>query len=266
MNARVDFEAMNFNPVGIPSNRLESVKKVQLSEERLPFTVRIVRSEEELEKAVYIRQSAYGRHLKALAEVLKEPEPSDRENGSVVLFAESKLDGSPLGTIRLHSNRYKKLPLEDSVDLPEWLQGKSVAEATRLGVCLSAVGQVVKTALFKGFLGYCAEQNIEWMVCTGRSPLDRQYRDLGYEDIFPERAFIPMRHVGNIPHRVMALQVPMVEPRWAATRHPLYDFFFRTYHPDIAVVDTEGVVARELVSPNVCIKKAKSFREVAMAA
>ena len=266
MNARVNFEAMNFNPVDVPSSMLETVKKNGLSEERLPFTVRMVRNEEQLEKAVYIRQSAYGRHLKALAEVLKQPEPSDREDGSVVLLAESKLDGSPLGTIRLHSNRYKKLPLEDSVNLPEWLQGKSIAEATRLGVCLSAVGQVVKTALFKGFLGYCAEHDIEWMVCTGRSPLDRQYRSLGYEDIFPEQGFIPMRHVGNIPHRVMALQVPMVEPRWAATKHPLYDFFFRTYHPDIAVVGTEAVVGRELVSPNVCVQKAKSYRDVAMAA
>ncbi len=260
MNARVDFEALNFNPVGIPSNRLSAVKNVRLPEERLPFTVKIVRNEEELAKAVYIRQSAYGRHLKTFADALKVPEPSDREDGSFVLLAESKLDGSPLGTIRLHTNRYKTLPLEASVDLPEWLQGKSIAEATRLGVCLSSVGQVVKTALFKGFLGYCAEHDIEWMVCTGRSPLDRQYRVLGYEDVFPEKAFIPMRHVGNIPHRVMALQVPMVEPRWAAAKHPLYDFFFRTYHPDIAVV------GRELVSPNVSIRKSKPFREVAMAA
>ena len=45
-----------------------------LVEERLPFRVRIVRSEEDLEKAVSIRHAAYGRHLPAVAALLERAE------------------------------------------------------------------------------------------------------------------------------------------------------------------------------------------------
>ena len=38
-----------------------------LIEERLPFSVRIVSSEEDLNKAVMIRHSAYGRHIPTVA-------------------------------------------------------------------------------------------------------------------------------------------------------------------------------------------------------
>lgn len=226
----------------------------------MPFTVKIVRSDDELGKAVHIRHAAYGRHLEALASVLKVPESHDREDGSVVLLAESKLDGSPLGTMRIHTNRHRELPLQGSVALPEWLQNKRLAEATRLGVSLGRMGRVVKTTLFKAYYDYCAEHNIDWMVIAGRSPLDRQYEALCFEDVFAGGEFIPMHHASNIPHRVMALEVAKVEPRWGATNHPLYDFFFRTYHPDIAVGD------ERLVSPEIGIRPAKSFGEVAMAA
>ncbi|MFD2270823.1 hypothetical protein ACFS07_06115 [Undibacterium arcticum] len=73
------------------------------------------------------------------------------------------------------------------------------------------------------------------MVATGRSPLDRQYERLLFEDVYPDLGFIPLRHVGNLPHRIMSLAVSAVEPRWAATKHPLFNFFFRTLHADIDV-------------------------------
>ena len=73
----------------------------ETSVERLPFTVSVVRSDEELDKAVSMRHSAYARHVPDLADRLKAPEPCDYDGGSVVLLAESKLDGSPLGTMRI---------------------------------------------------------------------------------------------------------------------------------------------------------------------
>ena len=199
--------------------------------ERLPFTVSIARSDEQLRKAVMMRHAAYARHVPALAELLKKPEVYDRDEGSVVLLAESKLDGSPLGTMRIQTNRHQPLAIEQSVELPEWLQGCNLAEATRLGVTLGRVGRVVKTMLFKAFFRYCEQAEIDWMVISGRAPLDRQYEALLFKDVFPERGFIPMRHVGNIPHRVLAFDVATAEDRWAVADHPLYDFVFRTKHP-----------------------------------
>lgn len=227
-------------PFGGSLSRTEGLlSQPGLVEERLPFRVRIVRCEEDLEKAVSIRHVAYGRHLPAVAALLERPEACDSEPGSAVLLAESKMDGSPLGTMRIQTNRYGSLALEDSVKLPSWLDGKSQAEATRLGVTSDRLGRLVKTALFKAYYQYCLLEDIEWMVITARSPLDRQYEALLFEDVHPGRRFTPMRHVGNIPHRVLAFNVERAEANWRQARHPLYGFVFCTRHADIDRRGTE---------------------------
>lgn len=205
----------------------------EMSIERLPFTVKIASNEVQLGKAVSIRHSAYSRHVPDFAQQLKEPELSDFDPGAAVLVAESKLDGSALGTMRIQTNFFASLKLEESVHLPDWLQGCSLAEATRLGVTDSREGRLVKTALFKAYFLYCQIKQIDWMVITARKPLDRQYDALLFKDVFDDRGFVPMRHVGNMPHRVLAFDVATAEARWIAARHPLYRFVFQTNHPDI---------------------------------
>jgi len=204
-----------------------------MTEELLPFTVRLVRDEDDLSKAVQIRHSAYARHLPDFAETLKSAETADAENGVVVLLAESKLDGSPLGTMRIQTNQFKPLCLEQSVELPSWLKALRLAEATRLGVTNEKGGRLVTTVLFKAYYQYCKQIGIEWMVIAGRAPIDRQYARLLFEDVFPGVGFIPLLHAGNLPHRVMSSNVDTAEERWAAAKHPLFDFAFRTNHPDI---------------------------------
>ena len=207
--------------------------------EQLPFTVSVARSDEQLRKAVTMRHSAYARHVPALAEMLKAPEPCDHDEGSVVLLAESKLDGSPLGTMRIQTNRNQPLAIEQSVELPEWLRDRRLAEATRLGVGLGRVGRVVKTMLFKAYFQYCQEADVDWMVIGGRAPLDRQYEALLFKDVFPEQGFIPLRHASNIPHRILAFEVETARARWAEADHPLFDFVFRTHHPDLDLGEKE---------------------------
>lgn len=204
-----------------------------LPEELLPFTVRLVRDEETLSKAVEIRHSAYSRHLPEFAETLKTAENADMENGCVVLLAESKLDGSPLGTMRIQTNQFKPLCLETSVQLPDWLKTMRLAEATRLGVTNEKGGRLVTTVLFKAYYMYCLQTGIEWMVIAGRSPVDRMYERLLFSDVFPGLGYIPLAHAGNLPHRIMSSNVATAEERWAAAKHPLFDFAFRTHHPDI---------------------------------
>ena len=80
-----------------------SVAQTALAQERLPFRVRLVRSEEDLAKAVSIRHAAYARHLPGFAEQLRHPERSDFSADGIVLLAESRLDGSPLGTMRVQT-------------------------------------------------------------------------------------------------------------------------------------------------------------------
>jgi hypothetical protein len=202
-------------------------------EETVPFTVRLVGNEDDLRKAVQVRHTAYARHVPTFAETLKSAEASDNEEGVVVLLAESKLDGSPLGTMRVHTNDFRPLYLEQSVQLPDHLRNCRLAEATRLGVALGKEGRLVTTMLFKAFFQFCQHTEVEWMVVAGRSPVDRQYDRLMFEDVFPGMGYIPLLHANNMPHRVMSFNVETAQARWAQAGHSLYDFIFRTRHPDI---------------------------------
>ncbi|MGP1678529.1 MAG: hypothetical protein ACTS6J_15415 [Burkholderiales bacterium] len=214
----------------------QALQGARMMEERLPFTIRVVRGDDALQKAVTIRQAAYGRHVPEFAAKLALPEPNDHDQGSVVLLAESRLDGSPLGTMRIQTNRFRDLAIEQSVELPMWLKNRSMAEATRLGIDLGRTGRVVKIALFKALYQYCVEAKIEWMVISARRPLDRQYEALLFEDLFPGQLF-PMRHVNDIPHRILAFDIPGARARWEEAEHPLLGFMCHTYHPDIDLGD-----------------------------
>jgi hypothetical protein len=76
------------------------------------------------------------------------------------------------------------------------------------------------------------------MVITARSPVDRHYDRLLFKDIYPEMGYVPFKHVGNMPHRIMSLQVGAVHDLWAEAQHSLFNFFFRTFHEDINVAGT----------------------------
>jgi hypothetical protein len=206
-----------------------------MNTERLPFTIRVVADEDSLHKAVRVRQAAYARHLPEFARTLGLPEDGDYEDDSVVLLAESRLDGSPLGTARIQTNLYRPLQVEQSVVLPDWLQERGLAEVTRLGVAEGRIGHLVKVALVKACFEYCEKGGIDWAVIAGRSPLDRHYEQLLFADVFGEKEMVPLRHAGNIPHRVMAFEIATGEARWRAAGHPLLKFFRHTRHPDIDV-------------------------------
>jgi hypothetical protein len=203
--------------------------------ERLPFTIKRVNSDTDLWKAVQVRHAAYARHLPAFAQTLSVPEESDYDSDAVILLAESKLDGSPLGSTRIQTNLSNPLHVEESVELPLWLQTRRLAEVTRLGIEEGRIGRLVKIALIKACFDYCEQNQVDWAVVTGRAPIDRQYQQLLFTDVFASKAHIPLRHVGNLPHRVMAFDIATGEARWTAAQHPLLNFFRHTHHPDIDI-------------------------------
>lgn len=206
-----------------------------MKEELLPFTVRLVRNDDDLCKAVQIRHAAYARHLPEFAETLKKPESADAEDGVVVLLAESKLDGSPMGTMRIHTNQFKPICLEQSIELPDWLKNRRLAEATRLGITNEKGGRLVTTILFKAYFQYCQQIGIEWLVIAGRAPIDRQYERLLFEDVYPGVGYVPLAHANKLPHRIMSFNVDTAESRWNAVNHPLLSFMCHTHHPDIHI-------------------------------
>jgi hypothetical protein len=163
---------------------------------------------------------------------MDQPETYDRDPGGLVLLAESKLGRSPVGTMRIQSNCFRPLALEQSLELPDWLSGR-LAGATRLGVEAGEAGRMVKMGLFKALYLYCVRERIDWMAIAARTPLDRQYAALQFCDVFGVKEFIPLAHAANIPDRIMAFEVGTTERRWREAAHPLYDFMLATHHPDI---------------------------------
>ena len=218
--------------------------------QRLPFIIRVARSERQIRQAVQIRHAAYARHVPALAERLRAPEALDRDAGAAVLLAEAKLDGAALGTMRIETNEVRPLAIEQSVALPAWLRRRRLAEATRLGIGTGGIGRVVKVLLFKAFYQYCLQSGIEWMVIGARSPLDRQYESLLFRDVFPGRGFVPLAHAANIPHRILAFDLQTAQARWQQASHPLYGLFCNTEHPDIdlQVREEEPALTSEAVA------------------
>lgn len=232
------FPAAVFNPSRAPRPRAPSAAAAAVpgrTVERLPFTVRRVQTDADLLKAVRIRHAAYARHVPDFARSLAEPEAADYDADTIVLLAESKLDGTPIGSTRIRTNLARPLGVEESIVLPDWLQGKRLVEATRLGIDEGRVGRMVKIALIKACFMYCEDNAIDYSVATGRPPVDRQYEQLTFVDVFPELGLVPLRHVGNIPHRVMAFEIATFEQRWTEMRHPMLNFFFHTHHPDIDI-------------------------------
>jgi hypothetical protein len=217
----------NFSPTGAAR------AAAGLPTERLPFTIRRVGDSEALRKAVQVRHAAYARHVPEFARSLVLPEACDYEDDTVVLLAESRLDGEPLGSVRIQTNFYRALHVEDSAELPAWLQGRRLAEVTRLGIGEGRIGRVVKLALIKACFEYCEHNDIEYAIVTGRAPIDRQYQQLLFEDVFEDGQLVSLRHVGNLPHRVMSFEIATGEARWQAANHPLLGFFRHTRHPDI---------------------------------
>src|ERR1700679_2298232 len=172
-------------PLPEPADRAERLELAAMhalmKQERMPFSIRIVTEDRDLQKAVEIRRIAYSRHLPDFAARMTI-ESCDRDPGTAILLAESKLDGAPLGTMRIQTNEYAPLAVEQSVRLPDWLAGSRLAEATRLGVAGGTVGRVVKVMLCKALWLYCEQQAVDYMVITARAPLDREYEGMLFED------------------------------------------------------------------------------------
>lgn len=202
--------------------------------EHLPFQVRLVQSTTDLMQAVDVRHAAYSRHLPpALCEAMRQPDALDLEGRSWVLLATSRLDGTALGTLRIQLNADQPLMLESALTLPSWMQGRRLAEATRLAVTGAVTGQLVKTTLVKAAYELCLSRGVDFMVIAARAPADRLYERLLFRDVFPDRRRVPLHYAFQLPHRILFSDVQNAKHQWEAARHPLLRFMAYTHHPDI---------------------------------
>ncbi|MEF7613992.1 hypothetical protein V4F39_08730 [Aquincola sp. MAHUQ-54] len=202
----------------------------------LHFTVRPVRTEMELRAACAVRAAAYGRRLPDVLGLWGEPDELDRQAGVTVFAAFSKATGEVLGTARLASNAHRPLQIEGSTTLPADYRGTRNAEITRLAVLPGQDDPTLKLALMKAVYQAALAQRVEWMVIGARLPsLVRGYQRLGFTDVLPGGAMVPLAHAGDLPHRVLSFNVRTAQADWQAIRHPFYDFMVEQQHPDIQI-------------------------------
>ena len=211
----------------------------------LPFTVRVVRTEEHLSKAIGIRAETYSRHHPDLARNLEEPEAADRSPFSLVLLAESKADGSAVGTMRIETNTTTPHFVESLLPANSRFTGRTIAFVTRLGVYRGANAQLVKLAIFKALYRYCLACQIDWIIVAARAPMDRQYLKLSFTDVYPDGTRVQISNSGQVPARLLALETITAEQEWRSADHPLYGFMIKDFTPDIAIFSSvSGTWAR----------------------
>jgi hypothetical protein len=76
--------------------------------------------------------------------------------------------------------------------------------------------------------------DLRWMVIGARNEaLIRNYRRLGFVDVFGRDELMPLAHPGGVLHRILAFNASSAFRVWGEMQHPLYTFIFETEHDDL---------------------------------
>ena len=223
---------------------ITATQGLQMHTQSLSFGVRIARTHDELQAACRVRALSYGHHVPHLHATLMEPDLLDADENTVVVLCVDKASGEAVGTARFQTNAGGPLLIEHSVDVPDVMRTDTRAEVTRLSAVAGA-DPLVKLCLMKASYLFCLATQVRWMVIGARSDaLVRQYRRLGFADLFDDGRQVPLLHAGRLEHRVLAFNVTTAESRWREAGHALYDFMIETAHPDIQLFSTRPALPR----------------------
>ena len=193
----------------------------------LPVAIRVAATAADLRQVVAVRAEASGSPTPAATNA---PETWDQRPNATLLLAESR-DAQALGSLRVLASERGRLMVEERVELPPALKGRSLAEASRLVVKPGRNATLVRLMLWKAFHRYCLAAQVDTMLIAVREPAARQYEWLGFRDALPVR-FSPDGR-GAATHRLMMLGVFEAHERSLRDDHPLHDFFFVERHPEI---------------------------------
>jgi hypothetical protein len=199
----------------------------------LGFTLRLVASHQDLLDACAVRAQAYGHHLPEMGQRLAEPDELDFAQGTSVFLCRDKATAQATGTMRIQTSALSPLLMEDSVELPSWLTEASRAEVTRLAVPVG-VDPLTRLCLWKASYLFCMAHDLRWMVVGARNEaLIRNYRRLGFVDVFRRDELKPLAHTGGVMHSILAFDASAAKREWGRMLHPLYTFMFETEHEDL---------------------------------
>lgn len=215
--------AKMFNQIGLP-------------EEPLPFVVKRLENQEELNKLTELRCLCYGHHFPQMREALIKPQECDFFDSTVNIIAINKADGRLLGAIRTETNRGHKLSLQDDLDIPDYFLQGCLATATKFCIRPNSHGKWVRLALFKSFFMSLVMLKADNVIITARRELESFYqKNLCDVDLYVDNPYRKIRSIGNIEHRIYAMSVDRLYVRWVTTPHPYMGFLEDIRHPDIII-------------------------------
>jgi hypothetical protein len=170
---------------------------------------------------------------------MAHPDAIDASPGTTVFLCEDKISGEAVGTMRAQKREHDhgELEMERYVQLPRYLRDATCIEVTRLAAPVGS-DPFVRLALWKAAYLFAVSQGISWIVMSVRKPaLIRAYERMGSKDVFPDRpdGFV-LPYVGNMPHRIYALDIDNFYGFWSDSKHPLLEFMTATNHEDIIAV------------------------------
>ena len=210
------------------------------------FAVRMATSDDDFREAGVVRAAAYGHHDPELGPKFGDVETLDRAEGTAVFLCRDKITGRGIGTARIQVSAFGPLALENSLRLPDWLASRPRAQISRLAV-LAGADPLVKLSLMKASYQYCLASQVRWMVIGARNAaLIRNYRGLGFKDVFEPGAWVPLASGGGLPHQILAFDVAGAKAAWQATRNRLYGFMVETVHSDMQVLAANDSIMQPL--------------------
>ncbi|MBW8829242.1 MAG: hypothetical protein JF606_07390 [Burkholderiales bacterium] len=205
----------------------------------LSFSIRPVVNGMDLRRACEVRAEGYGHHMPAWRQSLIEPDALDWEEGTLILLCEDKRTGQAIGTARIQTSRQGPLLIEQSASLPESILRLGRAEITRLST-IAGADPILKFAICKAAFLYCLSAQARFAIIGARNEaLVRQYKRIGFTEMFPDEPMVPLAHTGGMPHRVLMFDTMLGPREWQINpnKQGLFDFCFETFHPDIEIVE-----------------------------
>lgn len=161
-------------------------------------------------------------------------ERDDARPDVLSIFAERKIDGQPLGSVRLQSNMTEPLRIEGETALPVAYDGLRLVEFMRLGVENGIAGRMVSSALVKAGFEICHACGIDYILAAGRRSVALIYQSMGFDDVLAGRTVL-LSYASHLPHGIFSIPVSDVDRRLPAKNPGLYRFMAQTHHPDIDI-------------------------------
>jgi hypothetical protein len=201
--------------------------------EELDFRVRIARTGEVFERAVSVRNEAFTRHGHPFSRTRFIVESADLSEASIVLCAEDKRNGEPLGAMRIEDNRIGELKLNRELEIPKHYLDVPAILVSRLTVQSGKVGHLARNALCKAMYLYAVAVQAQFIFVVAKPPRDRLYKPMGFKPIFDDDRLVEIASNSNVPAKVLVARVRDFESLWREQQHPLHSFVVDTYHPDL---------------------------------